>query len=79
MYGTILWSGELKVIFTRLSQGLQTTRKEKRELDHKQMGLSPIRKLDDGSIVLGVLFLKFRENCWKMNNNKSSLHGKLNT
>ena len=34
----------------------------RKKINNKIMGLSPFRKLDDGSVALGVKILKFRAN-----------------
>ena len=61
--------------------GIIHNRKEqsRNEISIKMIGLSPIRKLDNDSIALWVLFLKFEANSRQMNNNKkSSVHRNLN-
>ena len=65
------------MVFTDISHNRKE--KSRSQISNKMIGLSPIRRLDDGSFALWVLLLKLEANSRKMNNNKkSSVHGNVN-
>ena len=54
--------------------------KSRKQISNKMIGFSLIRRLDNESSALQVLFLEFKANSKQMNNDKkSSVHGNVNT
>ena len=66
----MLRSDELKAIFYNVFAGISHNTKDnsRNQISSKMIGLSPIRRLNDESGALWVLFLKSKANFKQMNN-----------